>query len=90
MISNPQELLELIKLGKAFKPVVSETLDEFLDDYGPELAKIATRIRNFTVEETIATIAQYEAAGLSHEEAVAFTMNDRQNLRDAIRNIKKK
>ena len=85
---NPQELLALIEAAKLFKPVVSEILDELLDAYGPELAKVSVRFRDFTVAQTVETIKQYEAAGLSHEEAVAFTMNDRQNLREAIRNVK--
>ena len=87
---NPQELLALVEAAKMFKPVISEVLDETLDAYGPELAKVATRFRDFTVDQTVETIARYKTAGLTHEEAIAFTMNDRQNLREAIRRVQVK
>lgn len=82
-------LLGLLRSAKLFQPVVSEALDETLDTFGPELAKVVTRLRTFMVEENVATVEQYEKLGFSREEAIAFTLNDKQNLREAIRNMKR-
>jgi hypothetical protein len=82
------DILALLRNAKLFQPVVSEVLDETLDTFGPELAKVTTRFREFMVEETVASVEQYQKLGFSREEAIAFTLNDKQNLRDAIRNMK--
>lgn len=89
MIKDPTQLLELVQLAKTFKPIISETLDEVLDDYGPELGKVVTRLRTFIVEETIASIEQYEYAGFSREQAIQLSLNTKLSLEDAIKRMKK-
>lgn len=84
------QIIAMLRNAKLFQPVVSEILDETLDTFGPEFAKVATRFREFMVEETVASVAQYEKLGFSRDEAMAFTLNDKQNLREAIRNMKSK
>lgn len=90
MIKNPNDILQLVQLAKTFKPIISESLDDILDDYGPELGKIATRLRKYIVKETVQTINEYESMGCTREEALQLTLNTKLSLEEALKNSKKK
>ena len=89
MIKDPSQILELVQLAKTFKPMISESLDGILDDYGPELGKVVTRLRTFITEETIASVRQYEQAGFSTEQAIQLSLNTKLALEEAVKRMRK-
>ena len=69
------ELAELMQKAEAFRPMVGMVVDAIIS-YGPELGKIAEAFRSGIVSNRIKSVAQYEDAGFSHDDAIAMTLDD--------------
>jgi hypothetical protein len=81
------QIKELVSVATTLKPIISQSADELLDAYGPELGKIFSRLNNYLVEQTITMIRKYEAEGFTREEAILLTLNNKLALKEVIQNV---
>lgn len=89
-----KETLEMIQQlmmeSDAIKPIVQEVVDLFIKDYAPEMGKLTEALRQKVIASTHQTIEDYKALGYTKEEAIAFAMNHKEQVVEAINNMKKK
>lgn len=81
---------QLLMESDTLKPIVSEVVDLFLKDYAPEMGKLTESLRTAVIKSTDQTVKDYQELGYSKEEAIAFTMNHKEQVVQAINNMKKK
>ena len=88
-LKDLEQLKELVGVAKILKPILSESADELIDAYGPELNKIVTKIRIAVVNETHEAISQYVDLGYTKEEAILLVLNSKNALVNALNSYKK-
>lgn len=82
---SPEQIQEIMDIGRAFIPVVEQVIDEA----APVLDKIYTRISNYMMEQNITAIKFYERKGMSHSEAILLVINANVALTKALENMSK-
>ena len=83
------EILEIFDDAEAFRPIVKKVLD-VLTSFGPEIEVIPKKVPKWVVQNRIAAVNDYVAAGFTEEQAIDMTMDDVMALRRAIRSVKTK
>lgn len=71
------------ELAKSFAPLADEAL-EVVFAYGPALRKLMDSIVDYQVFRTTLTICQFEALGMSREEAIMLTINNKISSQELI------
>jgi hypothetical protein len=71
------------ELAKSFAPLADEAL-EVVFAYGSTLRKLMDSIVDYQIFRTTLTIKQFEALGMSREEAIMLTINNKVGLQEAI------
>jgi hypothetical protein len=71
------------ELAKSFAPLADEAL-EVVFAYGPILRKLMDSIVDYQVFRTTLTIKQFEMLGMTREEAIMLTINNKVGLQEAI------
>jgi hypothetical protein len=71
------------ELAKSFAPLADEAL-KVVFAYGPALRKLMDSIYDYQVFRTTLTIKQFEALGMSKEEAIMLTINNKISLQELI------
>lgn len=83
-LKDLEQLKELVSVAKLLKPIISESADELLDAYGPEIEKLMKRVRISIVSETHEAIQQYVELGYDEKTAVLLVLNTKHALTEAI------
>ena len=78
-----KQIRAYFELAKSFAPLADEAL-EVVFAYGPTLRKLMDSIADYQVFRTTLTIKQFEALGMSREEAIMLTINNKISLQELI------
>jgi hypothetical protein len=82
-----KKLREYFELAKSFAPLADEVL-EVIFAYGPALRKLMDSIVDYQVFRTALTIKQFESLGMSRQEAIMLTINNKVGLQESMVNWK--
>jgi hypothetical protein len=69
------EIIEVLSEAETFKPLVKAFLDT-VDSFGEELEHLPKKFSRWLVKNRIESIAMYEDAGFSREDAITMTLDD--------------
>ena len=78
-----KQIRAYFELAKSFAPLADEAL-EVLFAYGPTLRKLMDSVVDYQVFRTTLTIKQFEALGMTREEAILLTINNKVGLQETI------
>lgn len=82
---TPEEIQEIIAIGRAYIPVIEQAIDEV----APVLDEIYSRLSIYMREQNVAAIKFYEENGMSHSEAILLCINANVALSKALENTRK-
>jgi hypothetical protein len=78
-----KQIRMFFELAKSFAPLADEAL-EVVFAYGPALRKLMDSIVDYQVFRTTLTIKQFETLGMSREEAIMLTINNKISLQELV------
>lgn len=70
-----QGLIEILSEAENFRPIVKAVLDT-VKSYGAEIEELPKKFSQWLVKNRIESVAAYEEAGFSREDAITMTLDD--------------
>ena len=79
-----EDIMAIINSAEEFRPIVQQVIKTVLS-IGPEIQPVLEGMRSFLVQSRIKSIAEYERAGFTREDAITMTLDEAFAIRRVVR-----